>query len=159
MSKNHHYSASINWTGNKGSGTSSYRDYERSYDIAIEGKPVIKASSDPAFLGDETKHNPEDLFLASISSCHMLWFLHLCAQAGVIVSSYHDEATGTMEEEKDGKGRFVEVVLAPKVEVEHEEMIEKANALHKKANEMCFIANSCNFKIVHQAEAFVKTKK
>ncbi len=159
MSKNHHYSARINWTGNKGSGTSSYRNYERSYDIAIEGKPIIKASSDPAFLGDETKHNPEDLFLASISSCHMLWFLHLCAQAGVIVSSYHDDVIGTMEEEKDGKGRFVEVVLAPKVEVEYEEMIEQTDALHKKANEMCFIANSCNFKIVHQAEAFVKTKK
>ncbi len=159
MAKKHHYSANINWTGNKGSGTSSYRDYERSYDIAIGGKPVIKASSDPAFLGDETKHNPEDLFLASISSCHMLWYLHLCAQAGVIVSNYQDVATGTMVEEKEGRGRFLEVILAPKVEVEEEEMIEPANALHKKANEMCFIANSCNFKIVHQAEAFIKIKK
>jgi len=147
--KSHQYKATITWTGNKGSGTSSYRDFERTHEIAVEGKPTIPASSDPAFRGDKTRYNPEELFLASISSCHMLWYLHLCSEAGVVVVDYADNATGTMFEESNGSGRFTDVTLYPQVTVAANSMIEKANELHHKANEYCFIANSCNFPIHH----------
>lgn len=148
--KNHQYKATITWTGNKGSGTSSYRDFERAHEIAVEGKPIIPASSDPAFRGDKTRYNPEELFLASISSCHMLWYLHLCSEAGVVVVNYVDNATGTMLEEPNGSGRFTAVTLYPQVTVTANSMIAKANELHHKANEYCFIANSCNFPIHHR---------
>lgn len=144
----HYYKTFIEWRGNKGGGTSSYTAYEREHTISIEGKPDIFASSDPAFRGDAARHNPEDLFVASLSSCHMLWYLHLCADAGVIVLSYKDQAEGTMEESAAG-GSFKEVVLHPIVTVAEAGMIEKANTLHDKAHQMCFIANSCNFPVRH----------
>ena len=149
MKRAHNYQLSIQWTGNKGSGTSSYQAYERSHSIIKNGKLEIPASSDPAFRGDKTKHNPEELFLASISSCHMLWYLHLCSEAGVIVTDYIDQASGVMEESAEGGGRFSEVTLKPQVVVAEASMITKANALHARANEMCFIANSLNFKVGH----------
>src|ERR1700712_2700684 len=102
----HHYQSSLTWTGNKGTGTSNYRSYERSHNIAIENKPLIEGSSDPAFRGDGTKHNPEELLVASLSACHMLSYLHVCAEAGVVVIAYTDDATGTMEETGDGGGHF-----------------------------------------------------
>jgi organic hydroperoxide reductase OsmC/OhrA len=148
--KTHHYSTSLNWTGNNGKGTENYRAYERSYTIAAEGKPEIAGSSDPAFLGDKTRYNPEDLLVASISSCHMLWYLHLCAEAGVIVIAYSDNAKGIMTETADGGGRFTGVTLYPAVTVKDASMIDKATELHKKANELCFIANSCNFPVYHE---------
>lgn len=150
MSKKHHYQATITWTGNSGSGTSHYSKYERSHSITVNGKPTIQGSSDPAFLGDCTKYNPEELFLASISSCHMLWYLHLCAANNIIVLSYTDMATGTMIENADGSGRFTEVTLFPNIKVSDPSMIVKAVALHKDANKYCFIANSVNFSISHQ---------
>ena len=150
--KNHHYHLELNWTGNLGQGTKTYRSYERSYSISINGKPILHGSSDPAFRGDASKYNPEELFLMSVSSCHMLWYLHLCAEAGIVVISYADRATGKMEENQDGSGKFTEVVLHPKVKITNSVMQEKANELHKKANEMCFIANSCNFPITHKPE-------
>jgi len=145
----HHYRAIITWTGNLGKGTSDYRGYERSHSINIDGKPTIPASSDPSFRGDRTRYNPEELLVASLSSCHMLWYLHLCSVAGVIVIDYTDEATGTMVEAANGSGHFKEVTLHPTVIVSDESMIEKANALHHEANKMCFIANSVNFPILH----------
>lgn len=150
MSKEHHYKTSIRWTGNKGTGTSDYRAYERSHVISAEGKADIQASSDPAFRGDKTRYNPEDMLLASLSSCHMLWYLHLCADAGVIVIDYVDEAKGMMQEDGNGSGKFIEVTLFPLVTVAENAMIEMANELHKKANEFCFIANSVNFTVQHQ---------
>jgi organic hydroperoxide reductase OsmC/OhrA len=149
MTKEHKYKTRVNWTGNTGTGTSNYRGYERSHMISIEHKPDIHCSSDPAFRGDKTKHNPEELLLASLSSCHMLWYLHLCAEAGIVVTEYADHATGTMVETDNGGGRFTEVALHPMVTVTENKMIEKANALHKKANELCFIANSVNFPVSH----------
>jgi len=149
MNGHHLYKATIQWTGNKGTGTSNYKDYERSHTISIENKGDIQSSSDPAFRGDNTKHNPEDLFLASLSSCHMLWYLHLCSEAGVIVLDYTDHATGTMEETANGGGRFTEVILNPIVIVKEASMIMKAEELHHKANELCFIANSVNFRVLH----------
>jgi organic hydroperoxide reductase OsmC/OhrA len=146
----HNYNSTIKWTGNKGSGTSHYQDYEREHIIVIANKDNILGSSDPAFCGDKTKHNPEDLLVSSLSSCHMLWYLHLCAQAGVIVTDYIDNATGIMKETENGGGHFTEVTLNPVVTVTERTMIEKANELHIKANELCFIANSVNFPVYHR---------
>ncbi|ERR1700761_2407759 len=147
--KKHHYQIKINWTGNKGSGTSSYSAFGREHEISGMEKPVIPASSDPAFRGDPKKYNPEELLIASLSSCHMLWYLHLCSENGVIVTSYAEQATGVMVEREDGSGHFQEVVLRPVVTVSESHMIAKANELHQKANAFCFIANSCNFPVHH----------
>lgn len=156
MEKIHHYSLSVKWTGNTGEGTRDYRAYERSHQIWSGEKPIIAGSSDPAFRGDKTKYNPEELFVASLSTCHMLWYLHLCAEAGIIVTDYADHATGTMTETGNGAGKFTEVVLQPTVTITHESMREKAEALHHKANELCYIASSCNFPILHQPVFIVK---
>ena len=153
--KTHRYNLKLNWTGNLGQGTKTYRSYERSYSISIDDKPLLHGSSDPAFRGDASKYNPEELFLMSISSCHMLWYLHLCAEAGIVVTSYTDNTTGKMEESINGSGRFTEVILHPKVKITNPDMQEKTNELHKKANEMCFIANSCNFPILHMPECMI----
>lgn len=158
MNKQHHYALSVKWTGNKGEGTANYRGYERSHLIEIKDKASIKGSSDPAFRGDATMHNPEELFVASIATCHMLWYLHLCADAGIIVTGYTDNATGTMTETANGGGRFTEVVLHPAVTITNEMMLERATALHHKANELCYIANSCNFPILHKPVFIVKEK-
>lgn len=149
MQGQHQYKATIKWTGNKGTGTDNYRNYERSHQITIENKPDIAGSSDPAFRGDKTKHNPEDLLVASLSACHMLTYLHLCAVAGVIVTDYIDTATGIMVDSPNGGGQFTEVTLNPIVTVTEQDMLDKANELHKKANELCFIANSVNFPVRH----------
>ncbi|MGB6267906.1 MAG: OsmC family protein [Olleya sp.] len=152
--KTHNYQSTIQWTGNLGNGTLNYNGYNRNHTILINDKdnPIL-ASSDPAFLGDKTRYNPEELLLSSISSCHMLWFLHLCATNQIIVTSYTDHAEGTMQENPDGSGQFTMVTLHPKVVVKDVKMIEKANQLHHKANIMCFIARSCNFPILHNAFA------
>lgn len=147
--RNHNYEINITWTGNRGSGTSGYRAYDRSHVIQINNKVEILSSSDPAFQGDNTKHNPEELFLASLSSCHMLWYLHLCADAGVIVTSYEDKATAVMTEDPERGGFFVSATLNPVVEVGEKSMIEKANVLHEVAHKKCFIANSVNFPVNH----------
>ncbi len=138
MKGQHNYSLQLKWTGNKGTGTSNYRAYERSYTIFVENKADLLGSSDPAFRGDRTKHNPEEFLVASLSSCHMLSYLHLCAEAGVVVTDYADNAIGIMMETSNGGGHFTEVTLNPIVIVTEFSMIEKANELHKKANEMCY---------------------
>jgi organic hydroperoxide reductase OsmC/OhrA len=155
MKKLHHYYTAVKWTGNTGFGTSDYRNYERSHSIMVTDKEEILGSSDPAFRGDKTKHNPEELLLASLSSCHMLWYLHLCAEAGVVVVDYIDHATGVMIETANGGGYFKEVTLQPCVTVSDETMMEKANELHKKANEFCFIANSVNFPVLHKPTCLI----
>lgn len=156
MAKVHQYQATLTWVGNKGSGTMDYRSYDRSYIVSIVNKPDIMGSSDSAFLGDKSKHNPEDLLLASISSCHMLWYLHLCSQNNIIVMEYKDNPVGHMLENADGSGRFTEVILNPVVIITDAKQIETANALHEKANKMCFIANSCNFPIKHQPKCIAE---
>jgi len=157
MTKQHHYTLTVKWTGNKGTGTNHYAKYDRSHTLSVAGKEDILCSSDPAFRGDKTKHNPEDLFLASVSECHMLWYLHLCADAGVVVVDYTDNPTGIMVEASDeGRGRFVEITLNPLTIVTDESMIAKANELHEKAREMCFVSNSCNFPIHHNPTSVTK---
>ncbi len=149
--KHHNYTTTIEWTGNEGKGTLDYKSYNRNHKIAVEGKyTAIEGSSDPDFLGDKAKYNPEDLFLSSLSACHMLWYLHLCATNKIIVTAYTDNATGVMEENKDGSGRFTAITLHPKVKITDKRMIDKANELHTEANRMCFLANSCNFVIEHE---------
>jgi len=143
----HHYSLTIKWTGNRGKGTTGYRDYDRSHTISITGKPDLLGSSDTAFQGDAAKHNPEDLLVASISTCHMLWFLHLCADAGIVVTGYTDNATGTLHIPPTGGGRFTEVTLHPAVTITDRSRTEEANELHQKAHEKCFITNSVNFPV------------
>lgn len=150
MQRQHNYKATIKWTGNKGSGTDNYRNYERSHQIIIADKAEISGSSDPAFRGDKTKHNPEDLLLASLSSCHMLWYLHLCSEANIIVTDYIDNASGIMIETETGAGCFSEVTLKPIVTVKNNSMLIIAHELHKKANELCYIANSVNFPVLHK---------
>ncbi len=148
MSKTHTYQIQLQWTGNLGKGTANYRAYSRDHELQATGKPVILGSSDPAFRGDSQRYNPEEQLVAALSSCHMLWYLHLCAEAGIVVVDYSDAATGTMLETEDGGGRFVEVTLHPKVSIQQSEMTEKALALHERAHELCFIANSVNFPVL-----------
>jgi len=157
MSNQHNYRIRIRWTGNNGTGTSNYRAYERSHVVSVENKPDIQCSSGPAFRGDKSKYNPEELLVASLSACHMLWFLHLCADAGVVVTEYMDMATGTMAETADGGGYFTEVTLNPSITVTEASMIERANDLHQRAHALCFISKSVNFPVYHKPDCKAKT--
>ena len=150
--KTHTYQTTVRWTGNQGSGTSAYRAYSRNHEISAAGKPVVPASSDPAFNGDPGRYNPEDLLVASLSSCHMLWYLHLCAVNKVVVLEYDDNATGIMEETADGGGHFVEVTLRPTIALTAQSDRDTALRLHRDAHEKCFVANSVNFPVRIQPE-------
>jgi organic hydroperoxide reductase OsmC/OhrA len=145
--RDHHYRTRVRWTGNRGTGTSAYRAYGRDHVIAAEGKPEIPGSSDPTFRGDPARWNPEDLLVASLSACPQLWYLHLCAEAGVCVVAYEDAAEGTMTEETDGGGRFTGGVLRPQVTVAPGADVELAQRLHVDAHRLCFIARSVNFEV------------
>lgn len=154
MAETHSYSVAVEWTGNLGTGTDGYRSFSRAHEIFASGKEPIAASSDPAFRGDPARWNPEELLVATVAQCHMLWFLHLCADAGVIVVDYEDDAHGVMTmDERGGGGQLTEVTLRPRVTVTDPSMIDKANALHGKIHEVCFIARSVNFPIHHEPEA------
>jgi organic hydroperoxide reductase OsmC/OhrA len=131
-------------------GTASYRSYDRANEVRAEGAPTILGSSDPAFRGDPRRWNPEQLLLASLSQCHLLWYLHLAAEAGVVVMAYQDDATATMVTEPTGGGRFTEAVLRPRVQVADAGMVQRATELHQRANELCFIANSVTFPVRHE---------
>src|SRR5258707_1350562 len=143
----HHYSLTTVWTGNTGKGTSTYRDYERIYEGRIPQKPILLGSSDPKYRGDPTRYNPEDLLVASLSACHMLWYLHLCSDKKIICTHYSDAAEGEMETSADGNGRFTKVVLHPEVVITSEDGLKVAHDLHERAHALCFIANSVNFPI------------
>lgn len=156
MSKHIQYQVSVKWTGNKGEGTKDYDAYDRSHEISIKGKKKLQCSSDSPFKGDMKKHNPEDLLLSSLSACHMLWYLRLCASEGVVVLDYIDHAEGKMIQTSNGSGYFTEVILHPRVLVAEQSMVKKALELHKKANTFCFIANSVKFAVYHRPEISVK---
>lgn len=145
----HHYQLNLHWTGNLGSGTSNYRVYQRNHTIQFPNKPELLASADPTFRGDPTRYNPEELLLAALSGCHLMSFLHVCVNAGVVVTAYEDHATGTMVLNPDDSGHFTKVTLNPIVTVAESAMLEKLDALHHKANQLCFIANSVNFPVRH----------
>lgn len=147
MAGTHRYAVTVEWTGNTGAGTATYSGYQRAHEIRIPGKPPIPGSSDPAFRGDKSRYNPEDLLVASLSSCHMLWFLHLASRDRIAVESYLDDALGVMVEEASGAGRFTEVELRPAVTVRGKADPERIDALHREAHAMCFVANSVNFPV------------
>ena len=149
--QSHQYTTRLVWTGNTGQGTAGYTGYGRDYTVAVDGKPDLYGSSDPAFRGDPSRHNPEDLFVASLSACHMLFFLSLAARQGIRVLAYEDDAQGTMVTDGDGGGKFDEVVLRPRVTIAEGSDAELVAQLHVMAHERCFIANSCNFTIRHEA--------
>ncbi|WOF22093.1 OsmC family protein [Microbacterium betulae] len=150
MPGEHHYALTTTWTGDRGTGTSGYRDYDRAVTIRVDGKPELLASADTPFRGDGTRWNPEDLLLASLSECHLLSYLHACVGRGVIVTSYVDDAVGTMRQEGNG-GRFESVTLRPRVTVSDASMIDAAVAAHDDAHEWCFIASSVSFPVRHEA--------
>ena len=156
--REHRYAVSITWNGNLGTGTSGYRDYSRDYEIGSEGKSTIHGSADPAFRGDRSRWNPEELLVASLSACHKLWYLHLAAEAGIIVTAYADRAEGALEVGRDGVGQFKSVVLHPTVTVAPASDIERARTLHQPAHEKCFIANSVNFPVECEPEIVVAAK-
>lgn len=145
--KEHRYAVQVKWTGNLGQGTSGYRAYSRDHEISAVGKAAIAGSSDPTFRGDPERYNPEELLVGSLSACHMLWYLHLCAEAKVVVLEYLDQAAGFMVETSDGGGRFAEVVLRPQVAIRNGGDAELAVRLHERAHHLCFIANSMNFPV------------
>jgi organic hydroperoxide reductase OsmC/OhrA len=145
--KTHTYAMAVRWPNQPGDATTNYRAYHRDHTISHDGKPTIPASSDPAFRGDPARYNPEELFVASLSSCHMLWYLHLCSVNGVVVLEYRDDASGVMEESADGGGRFVSVTLRPRVKLGGESDAAKALDLHHQAHRLCFIARSVNFPV------------
>jgi organic hydroperoxide reductase OsmC/OhrA len=150
MEKEHNYSVAMVWTGNLGAGTESYRAYSRDHVLRVGGKPEIPSSSDPSFRGSPDRYNPEELLICSLSSCHMLWYLHLCSVNGIVVTAYQDQACGTMIEKSDGSGYFKEVVLSPMITLTDEAMTGKAMELHEEANRRCFIAASVNFPVIHK---------
>lgn len=144
--KEHTYSVNLKWTGNLGEGTKKYTAYSRDHEIQAAGKPLILGSSDPSFRGDPEKYNPEDLFVSTLSSCHMLWYLHLCTVNKITVVSYEDNPKGIMTEDDKGSGRFKTVTLFPTVVIK-EDKIALAERLHHQAHNYCFIANSVNFEV------------
>ncbi|MFZ0218514.1 MAG: OsmC family protein [Candidatus Dormiibacterota bacterium] len=150
MPNDHHYELSLRWTGNRGEGTSSYRSYGRDHELSIPGKPTLLGSSDVQFRGDADRWTPEDLLVAALSECHLLWYLDVAARAGVVVTGYSDQPIGTMRIEADGGGRFVDALLRPVVTIAAAEMRERAEQLHELAGARCFIANSMNFPVRHE---------
>jgi organic hydroperoxide reductase OsmC/OhrA len=145
----HLYKVTTNWSGVDKSPEFSYESYSREYNITIEGKPNFTGSADPNFFGDASLHNPEDLLVMSLSACHMLSYLALCARLGIRVLSYKDEAIGKMSRQ-NGKYQFTEVTLYPKVVIEEGGDLEKAKSLHHKAHDICFITNSVAFPILNE---------
>lgn len=148
--RRHSYAVTVTWTGNTGQGTRDYRAYDRRYRIEADGKPTLSGSADPAFLGDAGLWNPEDLLVAALAACHELWYLHLCADAGVLVTGYCDRATGEMQEAGGTGGAFTEVVLHPQVQVAGADQVAEAERLHAEAARRCFIKNSVNFPVRHK---------
>src|ERR1700761_6435708 len=140
--RTHRYDLTMAWTGNRGSGTSGYRDYGRDHTVRADGRPDLAGSSDPTFRGDKTRWNPELELLAALSQCHMLAYLHVCVEAGVVVTAYEDAPYGVMAETTDGGGYFTEVVLRPRVTVAEPGMAAAAAQLHEEASRKCFIASS-----------------
>jgi len=146
----HRYELAVQWTGNTGDGTASYRAYSRDHDILIPGLPVLKGSADPTFHGDRERYNPEQLLLAALAQCHMLSYLHVAVKHGVVVTDYLDEASGMLKLNRDGSGQFERVTLRPRVTVADAAHAELAAQLHHEANQVCFIARSVNFPVEHE---------
>lgn len=156
MARQHRYQLTNRWTGNLGTGTSAYRDYSRNFELNGQSKAAaIAGSSDPLFRGDRTRYNPEDLLVGALSSCHMLWVLHLCADAGIVITDYSDEAMGEVVENEDGSGEFTRVVLRPRMTITDPSRVEDAIAMHHRAHQVCALARSMNFPVEHEPQVRV----
>ena len=155
MNLAHHYAMNLEWTGNRGTGTSSYRSYGRDHIVRAEGKPDIEGSSDRTFHGDPERWNPEELLLAALSQCHLLSYLHVATLHGIVVEEYVDAATGTMEQTANGGGHFTSATLRPVVTISAGDPAV-ALAIHEEASEKCFIAASVNFPVAHEPEVAVR---
>ncbi len=149
MADAHEYRVGIEWLGNRGTGTSGYREYGRQLVVRAADGRELAGSADPTFHGDADRWNPEELLVAALSQCHMLSYLHMAVRAGVVVTAYTDEALGTMVQEGLG-GRFTEVLLRPVVTVADASMADRAREAHAEASEHCFIASSVNFPVRHE---------
>lgn len=154
-SRQHEYEVRVEWTGNRGSGTSGYKAYDRDHVISAGTKRPIEGSADPEFFGNPARWNPEDLLVASVSACHKLWYLHLSVAAGMTVTSYVDAALGQMTEEASGGGHFTGIELRPVVTIAPGGDATVATALHDDARRMCFVANSMNFPVTCRPETRV----
>lgn len=152
MDFDHHYAITVEWRGDRGSGTSGYRDYGREHLVTASGKAAIEGSADPAFRGEASRWNPEEMLLAALAQCHMLSYLHVAVMNGVVVTGYTDDAVGAMVQTHDGGGRFTSATLRPRVEVADASMVELAAGLHHEASRLCFIAASVNFPVHHEPE-------
>lgn len=155
MNLEHHYAVSLEWTGNRGTGTSGYRAYGRQHTLSAAGKPAIEGSADRTFHGDAERWNPEELLLSALSQCHLLSYLHVAVSRGVVVTAYTDSPVGTMRQSDDGGGRFASATLRPVVTVESESMVDEALAAHAEASRKCFIAASVNFPVAHEPRIVV----
>lgn len=155
MGIEHHYATTVEWQGNRGTGTSGYRDYGREVLVTAEGKHPIDGSADRTFHGNADRWNPEDLLVTALSQCHLLSYLHVAATRGVVVTAYSDTAEGTMEQTADGGGHFVSVTLHPVVTVAAASMVDAAMDAHRDASTKCFIANSVNFPVHHEPRVIV----
>jgi organic hydroperoxide reductase OsmC/OhrA len=155
--KQHRYTVTVEWTGNRGEGTASYRSYDRDHEVRAENLPPILGSSDRYFRGNPSRWNPEQLLVVAASQCHMLSYLHHAAVNDVVVTGYVDHPTAVMTEDGNGGGQFTEIVLHPLVTVADASMIETAERLHHDANRSCFIASSLNLPVQHDARTAVQT--
>lgn len=146
----HDYTSRVIWTGNRGTGTSSYKAYDRTWNITAEGKPVVECSNDPLLGGDPTKMNPEDLLISALSACHMLWYLHLASEAGIVVSHYEDNPNAVGETGPGGAGRFLSAELRPDIHVQAGADLAEAEAIHHRIHKVCYIARSVNFPVTYR---------
>lgn len=152
----HDYTARVVWTGNRGEGTAHYRAYDRTWNVETPGKPVIRCSNDPLLGGNPNLHNPEDLLIAALSACHMLWFLHLASDAGIVVTAYEDDPLAVGETDAQGASRFLRATLRPRITVPEGTDLAKADALHARVHDYCFIARSLNFPVTCAARYRVR---
>ncbi|SFO00527.1 Organic hydroperoxide reductase OsmC/OhrA [Roseovarius lutimaris] len=150
MPREHDYTARVVWTGNRGEGTAHYKSYDRTWNVETPDKPVIHCSNDPLLGGDPTLHNPEDMLIAALSACHMLWFLHLASDAGIIVHAYQDDPLAVGETDTTGASRFLRATLRPSITVPAGTDLKRANALHGEIHKTCFIARSVNFPVTYE---------
>lgn len=157
MTREHDYTARVVWTGNRGTGTAEYRGYDRSWNVETPGKPVIECSNDPLLGGDPSLHNPEDMLIAALSACHMLWFLHLASAAGIVVTGYEDDPLAVGETDARGASRFLHATLRPRITLAAGSDPARADALHARVHDYCFIARSVNFPVTHAARYDLQT--
>lgn len=151
MSSQHEYSSRIEWTGNRGTGTSGYRAYDRTWEVRTPGKPPVACSNDPLLGGDPARHNPEDLLISALSACHMLWYLHLASRAGIVVHAYADDPVGVGEVESSGAARFIRATLRPRIDLDAGSDLSLADAIHHDIHKYCFVARSVSFPVSYEA--------